>query len=620
MDNHLNSTPVSSNSSENNFSLPSIKSLFVDSWHILISKLGNLFILGLISFTLVFITILIFGGVGFFLAFSSGLFKLLTGVAKTNNLEALSQINNTTWFPFSILFSLFFVVLMLIGSFSTIAPLLLIDQKDNKLDIGFLFKKTLSLIIPLFIIGWIVSFFAFGSLFFFLIPAFFVSYFLMYVQFEAIFEGKRGMAAIRSSVQMVSQHFGEIFIRCLIYGVIYLAITMFPNIVMKIDKQIGMAISILAFIAQWLLGLYGLVFSVTLYRQVKSATDIKKKTSIAWLVIVAFLGWLIFSLFAYLGFQAGMAAIKNGGLQKYFNKPAKTQTQTNIYSYVPSNCGLSIPLLDTSDELTKNYRHWIYEERTLAEAAFQNLAPSITSTNPVLGGFLSYKTEDQRFKLEDKSFASYTGINVFCTNNTQNWDLDQFIKMAEKNDKLKISTNSGFINWGDVKVYSVFAEGIDGQGSYVKDLLNLGVTEDKKRLFFVRIWGVANSDPNKEQLNSDIDSILNGLQYKKVTGAVVDVNQKSAGPSCNRYTIREGEFASDKCYVKKDYDELVYYLSRFNSAAFSYNGAISSMEITCNGSEFFKNSCEKNKAQKSQAETDMNNYRGIINGIIGRGK
>jgi len=185
---------------------------------------------------------------------------------------------------------------------------------------------------------------------------------------------------------------------------------------------------------------------------------------------------------------------------------------------------------------------------------------------------------------------------------------------------MKISTNSGFINWGDVKVYSVFAEGIDGQGSYVKDLLNLGVTEDKKRLFFVRIWGVANSDPNKEQLNSDIDSILNGLQYKKVTGVVVDVNQKPAGPSCNRYTIREGEFASDKCYAKKDYDDLVYYLSRFNSAAFSYNGAISSMEITCNGSEFFKNSCEKNKTQKSQAETDMNNYRGIINGIIGRGK
>jgi len=58
---------------------------------------------------------------------------------------------------------------------------------------------------------------------------------------------------------------------------------------------------------------------------------------------------------------------------------------------------------------------------------------------------------------------------------------------------------------------------------------------------------------------------------------------------------------------------------------FSLSGAESSMRITCNcrvqqECDFFKDSCERDKQQKSQAETDINKYRGIIQGIIAKGK
>lgn len=95
--------------------------------------------------------------------------------------------------------------------------------------------------------------------------------------------------------------------------------------------------------------------------------------------------------------------------------------------------------------------------------------------------------------------------------------------------------------------------------------------------------------------------------------------------NCIRKNIREGEFASNKCYSEADYEDLNYYLQRYDSAKFSLSSAEGSMRITCNcrvqqECDFFKDSCERDKQQKSQAEADINNYRGIIQGIIARGK
>lgn len=95
--------------------------------------------------------------------------------------------------------------------------------------------------------------------------------------------------------------------------------------------------------------------------------------------------------------------------------------------------------------------------------------------------------------------------------------------------------------------------------------------------------------------------------------------------NCIKKNIREGEFASNKCYLQQDYEDLNYYLQRFDSAVFAKNGAESSMRITCNcrvqqECDFFKDSCEKDKQQKSKAEADIQNYKATIQGIITRGK
>ncbi len=90
---------------------------------------------------------------------------------------------------------------------------------------------------------------------------------------------------------------------------------------------------------------------------------------------------------------------------------------------------------------------------------------------------------------------------------------------------------------------------------------------------------------------------------------------------CYEYNIREGDFKSHKCYSKEDYDDLVYFLSRYNQAVFSYNSAISGMKITCDsGSDFFKDACKEDKDQKEEAEDDIDEYKDKVNNLISKGK
>lgn len=95
--------------------------------------------------------------------------------------------------------------------------------------------------------------------------------------------------------------------------------------------------------------------------------------------------------------------------------------------------------------------------------------------------------------------------------------------------------------------------------------------------------------------------------------------------SCVRLNIREGEFASNKCYSRADYDNLYYYLQKYNSAKFELQIAQGTIGITCNcrnprECDFFKESCSSAQKQKTQAESDINKYRSLIQTIIARGK
>ena len=53
---------------------------------------------------------------------------------------------------------------------------------------------------------------------------------------------------------------------------------------------------------------------------------------------------------------------------------------------------------------------------------------------------------------------------------------------------------------------------------------------------------------------------------------------------------------------------------------FDYNSAVSSMRITCNGSEFFEDDCKQDKKEKEDASDKMAEYETKINDIMSRGR
>ncbi|MFZ2152536.1 MAG: hypothetical protein WAV41_00565 [Microgenomates group bacterium] len=136
----------------------------------------------------------------------------------------------------------------------------------------------------------------------------------------------------------------------------------------------------------------------------------------------------------------------------------------------------------------------------------------------------------------------------------------------------------------------------------------------------------------KKQVDSYITPSISPTGVLKTTSvpSAVATNKPTSTPTkkpvaCYRLNIREGEFASNKCYSRTDYDNLYYYLQRLDSAKFDLTAAQNSINITCNcrvpqECEFFKDSCTRDKAQKSQAETNINTYTTTIRSIIGRGR
>lgn len=131
----------------------------------------------------------------------------------------------------------------------------------------------------------------------------------------------------------------------------------------------------------------------------------------------------------------------------------------------------------------------------------------------------------------------------------------------------------------------------------------------------------ASEAKQKPQQEISQPAVTPSVPAEKTPEAPKPVVQKpvTPKPACTRYKIYEGSFKSDRCYTSADYKELMYYLDKYNDAAFQYNGAISAMRVTCNGSEFFKNACKDDKEQKEDAEDDMNDATKKIKAIIQRG-
>jgi hypothetical protein len=362
-----------------------------------------------------------------------------------------------------------------------------------------------------------------------------------------------------------------------------------------------------------------------------SYTVTSPSTTSQWLAPV--IGVLLLLLFAGAGY-AGYGYLKEKimTVQKVVETADTEEPEyhTTMRGEIPSSCGYSLGWPDTIVE-SDAPKQWTYEEMPISADAFYGFGPTSINKNGALMATMFFKTNAEKYSAKDESFAfKWPGIVSYCTPNTANWTLEQFVESAKKasNDQQTITTSAEPENWGEVKVQLLNMTGIS-DGQYVNQPLYLAVIpSDSKfsRLVIFQPWGASDN-----RLSTDLTAMEASLKNRTLTEQL-SVNktapaQNSAGTgtgiktsNCTDFVIREGIFASDKCYSSKDLADLQYYLQRYNSAVFDQNAAASGSKITCNGSEFFKDECEEDKKQYDQALKDQEQYKSTIQGIIAKGK
>jgi hypothetical protein len=590
------------------------------SWRRLKENLLKVFILHIISFIGIIILLIATGAIGFGLTVSNQQVVKILSSWSPNSFPGLKDIPNSYYFSMGGLLLAYIICAAIIGSVSSIGTLLSLHTSNKSSSLMNIIKQSIRLI-PLAILFGIVSFIlVFGGLGLFIIAGIAIQIFISFGFYVTVFEKKKPFAAIHRSVQFVSSEFGLVLGRVILIFLASIVVTLIFQTFNRGD--IKPYIGLLTGIFNIFMGWFSVAYFIELYEHLNAKIPEEKPTSTIWIYILSLLGWVLILLVIYLGVSFVWPKI-SAAIKSDMNK--ETQTSSAIISnYVPSNCGLSVPLPGTADKGTGRY--WIYEERPLEQDSFRDLAPASVTKSGVLGAIVSFKTNDQRFKDGDKTFKiNYPGINIICVGNTAKYTLDDFVAQAQKSTKYKVTLDQKDM-FGKVTIQSIWVEGVDAQGDYFKEPLHLGVSEDGNRLFYIKIWANPSTTQTiDKQISSDIDAILDNLSYREVSASIktsttAPTSNTTKSSNCTQYKIYEGEFASDKCYSSQDYKDLQYYLSAYNSAVFSYNGAISSMRITCSGSDFFKDSCDRDKSQKDEAEKKINEYKSTIQGIIARGK
>lgn len=145
------------------------------------------------------------------------------------------------------------------------------------------------------------------------------------------------------------------------------------------------------------------------------------------------------------------------------------------------------------------------------------------------------------------------------------------------------------------------------------------------RQFAVDLEKAAEPAPTLTPLSTPLP-IPTATPLKQVVSTPKPVVKQQIQPivtNCIRLNIREGEFASNKCYPQQDYEDLQYYLGRYSDAKFNLRSAEGFLKIDCGAAQTFevkKADCEKDQQDKTAAETDINKYRNIIQGIIAKGR
>lgn len=276
--------------------MPSLKTLFQESWDALIHSFLQLFVVNVIGFVVsvvILILCILFLGIGI------GVFS--------GDTTSLQSILSNLSVPLIILlvgiFVLSIILFVVITWVVFIATTLILDS-SGKIGIGASIQKSFKFIIPTFIVGMLIAFLIYGALFLFIFPAILFMMLFLFVYYEIILNGKGVRASLNRSVLIVSRNFGPLFIRILVFYIVYLGVVLLiPELLYRIVPNISAFVAFVSFIVNLFIGWYYYAFFIVLYKHARVGLDHEEGGSITWMWIVSLIGWVLFILIIFFGWK-----------------------------------------------------------------------------------------------------------------------------------------------------------------------------------------------------------------------------------------------------------------------------------------------------------------------------
>lgn len=295
-----------------NHSLSPIQDLFKKTWHTFTKNLLNIFLFNLIGLG----AYLLVSIMGFIALFLSGIgLGVLQGP-----LQASSMV------LFGILLILFLLAFMVVGVVWQVGLILIIDRSREHESFKEVLRSSWKLVIPVIVIQILVSLLTIGGFFLLIIPGIILSVLFSFALFEVVLNNKKGFEALRASLLMVGKNFWGVAGRLLILSVI--------SLVMAVAlKDVGG----LLLIVNILLGWFGLVYSLTIYQEIKSSATEERKAKMLWVIIVSILGWIILGVIFYVVIQLASSGafqdiLNSSNLGKELEKSLLESTTSGNFS------------------------------------------------------------------------------------------------------------------------------------------------------------------------------------------------------------------------------------------------------------------------------------------------
>jgi hypothetical protein len=297
----MSDTPVSTvNTVQATKSFTPVGELLTKSWEMVKLVWKNLLILSVILWVVTFATMILGGGAIFgSFAFSGGFESVNPGAIAA-----------------SVGFGILMIVAIVVASsvFGT-AMMIAVAEAGTKPAIGSLISRGLKLFTPVFFTSLIIIFLIYGGFFLFVIPGIVIAILSGYSMYEVVFTENRYGAAIKNSVKIVSQNFGELLVRVLvIFGMVIGLVVIeaiLTNVVGGEESAASGVVSLAMAIVQMVFSWFALCYYYITYQEARSNTSFEKSASTVWMWIVAVLGWLLGVVLIFVASAAIAAFMSN---------------------------------------------------------------------------------------------------------------------------------------------------------------------------------------------------------------------------------------------------------------------------------------------------------------------